>query len=188
MRAMKGEVVSGERYILKTAGNEERMIIDSASPLYTPDGNISGSVVVWTDITEREKLMIEVERERDKLRTLIESISDEVWFCDVEGNLVLANKAVAQNLGLERVEDLFGQVREVPSKIEVYDAQGQPLSENEAPLLRSLRGETLIGLEEFVRNVKTGELRFGRDFGSGSRCTGYYRTQAGPGCPTARPR
>jgi PAS domain S-box-containing protein len=160
MRAMKGEVVSGERYILNTAGQEGRIIIDSAAPLYTPDGELSGSVVVWTDITKREKLMIEVERERDKLQTLIESISDEVWFCDAEGNLMLANRAVAQNLGLERVEDLFGSIGNVLSKIEVYDAQGQPLSENDAPLLRSLRGETLVGLEEFVRNVQTGELRY----------------------------
>jgi len=160
LRAMKGGGVKNERYILNTADNEDCAVSVSASPLFTPDGKISGSVVVWTDITEREKLMMAVERERDKLRTLIESISDEVWFCDAAGNLVLANKAVAQNLGLERVEDLFGSVGNVLSKIEVYDAQRKPLSENDAPLLRSLRGETLVGLEEFVRNIQTGELRY----------------------------
>ena len=160
VRAMNGETVPGARYILCTSVNDERIIIDSASPLYTQDGKSFGAVVVWTDITEREMLTIEAERERDKLSTLIENITDEVWFCDAEGNLVLANKAVAQNLGLERVDELFGHVEGVLSKVEVYDPQGQPLAKEDAPLLRSLRGETIVGLEEFVRNNRTGELRY----------------------------
>ncbi len=160
IRALHGEAVPGARYVLNTSKGEERIIIDSASPLYSLDGKLFGAVVVWTDITQREKLIIEIERERDKLLTLIESISDEVWFCDADGNLVLANKAVAQNLGLENVEELLGAVKDVLSKVEVYDSQGQPLEEKDPPLLRSLNGEIIVGLEEFVRNNRTGELRY----------------------------
>jgi PAS domain S-box-containing protein len=59
--------------------------------------------LAYLDITERKeieeeryRLQIQIEEERNKLKTLIESIPDEVWFCDAKGNYNLLNEVAVR--------------------------------------------------------------------------------------------
>ena len=43
------------------------------------------------DVTERKKLEEAVQQERDRLSSLLNSITDEVWFADTNKKFTLAN-------------------------------------------------------------------------------------------------
>ena len=63
VKALKGEKINGEELCIRNEfKNHDVYALTSASPIYRPDGSIYGSVVIFTDITER-KLYV------DQLRT-----------------------------------------------------------------------------------------------------------------------
>jgi PAS domain-containing protein len=96
-----------------------------------------------------------VERERDTLSALVESVTDEIWFADADGNVTLVNPAVWQEFG-----SLGGEpIAAIAARFEVYRADGTPRPPAEAPPLRALHGETIKDEEEIVRTPATGELR-----------------------------
>src|SRR5215208_4926581 len=112
-----------------------------------------------THLEERSVQNNVLEAERDRLRALVESMTDEVWYCDLNGNVTMMNDRIVQNLGLESVEDLNLPIHEiVSSKLEIYRLDGTLRPEAEAPQIRSLKGETVHG-QEMIRHLKTGELR-----------------------------
>lgn len=106
-----------------------------------------------------EALLKPVANERDKLRTLVDSIASEVWFLDADRNVVLLNPAVTRGLGFESEGDR--PLNEVLGSLEILDPDGTPRPQEETPLYRSLRGEVVSG-EETVRHLTTGELRYRR--------------------------
>ncbi|ADE15004.1 PAS sensor protein [Nitrosococcus halophilus Nc 4] len=146
--------------------DEDRWYIQRILPYQTEEHHIGGVVVTFIDITqrkqienERQRLLVKIERERDKLRTLIDGISDEVWFCDAQGHLSLANRAAATAFGVERTEALYQPLSAWLSRLEIYTPEGQPRTLEEAPLWRSLQGETLTHVEEIIRHPQTRQLR-----------------------------
>ncbi|EMG36107.1 PAS domain S-box [Desulfocurvibacter africanus PCS] len=115
-----------------------------------------------------EQLRMELEAERARaealacdrnlLTALIESLSDEIWFCDAEANLKLLNKAARIGLGLDS-GDLFRPLDNVNTQLEILRPDGTPRSLDEAPLRLALRGQP-VQREEQIRHLKTGELRW----------------------------
>ena len=104
---------------------------------------------------ERRGLMAVVQRERDTLSALIASITDEIWFADMDGHITLVNPAVWKEFG-----DVDGElVEDIADGVEVYRADGTPRPPEEAPPLRALRGEIIEDEEEIVRMPAAGELR-----------------------------
>lgn len=106
---------------------------------------------------ERERLLIAVRGEKDRLTALVNSIQDEVWFADAEKKVTLVNPAVWQEFssGLGDEKD----VEKIAAAFEVYRPDGTPRPVEEAPPLRALRGELVSGQEEIVRTPATGQLR-----------------------------
>lgn len=115
---------------------------------------------------ERLKVELEAERaraadlarDRNLLTALIESLGDEIWFCDAEANLKLLNKAARTGLGLE-TGDLSRPLDDVNTQFEILRPDGTPRSLDEAPLRLALKGQLVQG-EEQIRHLKTGELRW----------------------------
>lgn len=101
----------------------------------------------------------ELDREKDKLKSLVDSIADEVWFFDAESDLLHLNPAALAALGLENAVSCT--LRSVLNGIELREPDGAQRSPDKAPLLRSLRGETVVG-EEILCDKKTGEKRYRR--------------------------
>ncbi len=159
----QGEEWRGElRYRRKEAG--EFWVRVSISPVKDPTGGISHFSCVAEEITERKQaeivqkqLLTELEKERDKLRLLIENPSHEIWVCDAEANVTLANVVAAKNLGFERVEQLLKPLPNLLSKLEIYTPDGQKRPLEDTPLLRSLQGEKLRDVEEVIIHPHNGQ-------------------------------
>lgn len=109
-----------------------------------------------TAAPDHQRLDSGTARELDVLRAILNSMTDEVWVCDADSNIVLTNEA-ASGLGLEEAQEELRSIREVASALEIYDSDGRSRAVENAPLLRSLRGETLRDHEEVVVNPQTGE-------------------------------
>ncbi len=110
------------------------------------------------DITERKKAEDTVKEERDRLNSLINSISDEVWFSNTEGKFTLTNPSAIKEFVLDPNEKI--EARKLAASLEVFRADGSPRPVDEAPTSRALKGEVIRDLEEIIRTPGTGELRY----------------------------
>ena len=160
-KAVLEDLVSREKEVMSKDGSCYSMRI---LPYRTTENVIDGVVITFQDFSERKqaeegrkRLLTAVEQERDKLRTLIDSIADEIWFCDAEGNLALANKAALSGLGFESIKEVVQPMVEWLPKLQIFTPDGRSRAEEAAPLLRSLRGEAQKEVEEIVRHPRTGE-------------------------------
>jgi PAS domain S-box-containing protein len=122
--------------------------------------NIYGSDITEVKKVEEklEELMTSIQQERDKLSTLLNSIPDEVWFADTQGNFTLANPSALHEFSLDSIESLH--VKEFAAGLEVHRPDGNLRPAEEAPPLRALKGETVKNQEEVIRTPASGGLRY----------------------------
>lgn len=119
---------------------------------------------VGQDVTEQKRveeenrsLLKAVEAERDRLSTLINSISDEVWFADTDKKFVLMNPSASREFCLVRGKV---DIEKLAASLEVYRPDGSPRPIEETPPLLALKGEVVRNHEEIIRTPATGELRY----------------------------
>lgn len=119
---------------------------------------------VVADITERrnaeerlQNLHTEIQRERDRLSSLVSSISDEVWYADTQKNFMLANPAALAEFGLGTSKI---DIEKFAASLEVCRPDGSPRPVEEAPPLRALKGEKVTNQEEMIRTPVKGEIRY----------------------------
>jgi len=96
-RALMGEKVLNQLFIITRLDGQERILETSSSPMCIGE-QITGSVTVWHDITERkqaEKALIE---SKQKIQSIIDNTSAIVYAFDLEERFVLANSTVAKLL------------------------------------------------------------------------------------------
>ncbi|HML23168.1 MAG TPA: PAS domain-containing protein [Aggregatilinea sp.] len=157
---LEGKTITSEMMDLVLDNGTRRTLLVSAAPIYDQNGAIIGGISVGTDITERrreaverERLLAQIAHERDRLHTLIDSITDEIWFCDSEGNIELVNVAVRRQFGLsDEPESSLGKLTSFIAPLDISYADGHPRPPEESPLLRSLAGETIRDQVEIVRS------------------------------------
>jgi len=137
----------------------------TALPYRTLDDRIEGVVVTYGDITENKRaeeeirtLLTDVQQEKTKLSSLINSISDEVWFADTQGRFTIANPSALREFGIS--SDNIVEVEKLAKNMEVFRPDGSPRPVEEAPPLRGLAGEMIRNQEEIVRTPATGDLRY----------------------------
>ncbi len=132
--------------------------------LLREDGRPSAMWAIVRDVTERKQseaatrsLHDQVQRERDLLSALLESMGEEVWFADGKGRFVLANPSALVQFGLSAADGV--EVEKMARSLEVLRPDGTSRPVEEAPPLRALRGEVVVNQEELVRTPATGEFR-----------------------------
>lgn len=101
-RAYHGEIVRAERFYWTSGDGRSIPIECSAGPIRTPDGKISGAVLLWQDITERKR----VEDHLANHAMLLEKIHDAVIFTDREGRVTGWNSAAEQLYGIPQEQAL----------------------------------------------------------------------------------
>ncbi|MEJ2706939.1 MAG: PAS domain S-box protein [Anaerolineales bacterium] len=160
---LNGETVHSIEATLTTDRNPDSPLENqvhlllNAAPLVDAEQEIWGGVIILTNITRHKEIERSVQAERDRLRTLIESINDEVWFCDQDGKVVLINKAVLKNLGLDPREISDKPLETIVSEVlEIFNPDGERRLTEVTPLLRSLTGEVVRG-QEIIPIPRDGE-------------------------------
>lgn len=111
------------------------------------------------DITESKLTFQALHEERDRLRVLLNSMSDEVWLADTRQEITFANPSALQSFNL-RSADSHINVRDLVASLEVFRPDGTPRPTSESPVFRALRGEQVSKEEEVVRMPVSGELRY----------------------------
>ena len=79
------------------------------SPVYDADGNVIGIQGIFWDVTDRHLVEEAFEQERFLLTSLLDSIPDNIFFKDRDGNYLRVNKAMATRLGLASPEEAVGR-------------------------------------------------------------------------------
>ncbi len=160
----RGETVHLENQLFRISRHgymEDAYFTLSYSPIGTESGTIAGTLVTPMEMTqaaqETLRLLDAVREEKDRLASLIGSMSDEVWFADVEKRFTLANPSARREFGIDSARDV--EVEKFALGLEVYHPDGTPRNVEEAPPLRALCGEIVINQEEIVKTPATKELR-----------------------------
>jgi PAS domain S-box-containing protein len=173
------------RYIRKDG--ETIWIKTTPTVLHLPSSHEPlGFVLLVEDITERrraeveQKRLLEFERaagdaERqqkeettalvDQLRAIFEAMTDGVIFCDVEGKILLINATGYRLLELGSEIDITGEHHQILLPlVKAYDEHRRPLSTEQLPINRILRGEVLSSEQVegvFVRLLSGREMHLG---------------------------
>jgi len=157
--------------IRRPSDNQVRWIASRGRLLCQEDIRLRRLIGIAADITERKEAEerirrlnedlarrnAELDAERKRWKRVVEGIADEVWVCDAQGRMSLVNLPAVTHMGLEEFEDRSPE--EAHEQTEILTPDGQPRPLERAPLLRSLRGETVRG-EEIMRHRVTGRTRW----------------------------
>ena len=104
-----------------------------------------------------QQALAEVRAEKEWYSLVLSSITEEVYYTDLDKRYTYANSAVLREFGHELIEGV--PVESIVSHLEVLRPDGTPRPMEEAPPLRALGGEVIHNEEQIVRNPRTGELR-----------------------------
>ncbi len=165
-------------------------ILGSVVQFFNDDGQVMGYVAVNHDITARTHIQRVLGEERNLLRTLIDSVPEQIYVKDLQHRFILSNMTAARSLGLQSPDEMIGKSDEdlYPSGFadqfkEVEDVimqTGQPLIDHEEPVdlmngastwhlstkvpLYNLKGEIsgLVGITRDISHIKMREDQLSR--------------------------
>jgi PAS domain S-box-containing protein len=143
-RALRGEPVKGVRFTFTNASGKAMIVLASASPFFST-GILAGVVAVWSDVTEREQLMEQLEWERARLSTIISNAPVAIAVADSQGRIIMLNQMAEKFYGQPISEGLDLESQGIPGFCYIDGTLYEP---RDLPLVRSaLDGETLINQE-----------------------------------------
>jgi PAS domain S-box-containing protein len=154
-----------ERRVLETGepliDREERLVwpdggiswVSSTKvPLRTRSGRILGTLGVSRDITRHKGVEEALQRERDRLRTLIDNLPDVIFIKDSEYRLVTVNRAFIRQFGAPSEADVLGKTDFDFCPVDLAQSYR---SDDERVILR---GETLVNREEEILSPELGRI------------------------------
>ena len=75
------------------------------------DGQLKGALVIYIDITERKQAEENVKNAKDELEMLLDSVPAIIFYKDIEGRIIRANKTLANSLKIS-IKDIVGRTTE----------------------------------------------------------------------------
>jgi PAS domain S-box-containing protein len=78
-------------------------------PLRDSAGEVIGTFGISRNITDRKRVEADLERERDRLRTIINNVPDVIFVKDRYGRFVNGNEALRNALNVESLEEIIGK-------------------------------------------------------------------------------
>ncbi|GAB4437736.1 MAG: hypothetical protein OHK0015_30690 [Chloroflexi bacterium OHK40] len=139
----------------------ERLIDDSGAPMRGPDGRLRGVVLVFRDVTERERAAAALQASRDQLEAILHGVADGITAQQPGGQLIYANDAAARVAGFATVEELLAAPPGVfLERFELFDEAGRPFPIERLPGRRVLGGESTAEALIRFRERATGSERW----------------------------
>ncbi len=108
---------------------------------------------------EKNRVLNDLQKEKDRLQALVNGINDEIWFADTQKRFTLANPSALHEFALNSHADTI-DIQKFAESLEVYRPDGSTRPVEEAPPLRALAGEVVKNQEEMIRTPATGEIRY----------------------------
>ena len=104
-----GKPIIDREEISKNSKGEDVYLSTTKALLTDKQGNAIGVFGITRDITKRKKLKKALSRERSLVYDLINGIPDHIYIKDKQSRFLLAGKSVAEQFGVENVDDLIGK-------------------------------------------------------------------------------
>lgn len=157
-RVLSGEVVSEqntEDVQMHTLDGRDLWVNTSGAPIYGPDSQITGVVLISRDVTARRALERRVAEQASELEAIFEAQTDVVVVYDQQGRFIRGNRAwedfVHQSAEWRRLSTqpafaalpLADQMAWLGQQIQ--DEHGHLIAVDDRPTARALRGETVSG-------------------------------------------
>ncbi|MDP8925280.1 MAG: PAS domain S-box protein [Chloroflexota bacterium] len=118
-------------------------------------------VAALRDITDRKRAERELRESRDQLDIILRGVTDRITVQGPDLRLIYANDAAARPLGYATGEDLVKAPHaELQRRFQILDEAGRPLSIEQSPNRRALKGEAAATEPIRYRNLLTGEERW----------------------------
>ncbi|MGD0952680.1 MAG: PAS domain S-box protein, partial [Methanotrichaceae archaeon] len=94
--------------ILIRKDGTEVAIDDSGAPIKDRNGNATGVVLVFRDITERRRMVAALRESEENYRTIVETANEGIWVVDPETKTTYVNRRMAEMLGYSP-EEMIGK-------------------------------------------------------------------------------
>lgn len=149
-----------------TKQGEIRWLRDRCYPIIDPKtGELQRFYGVSQDITEWKRAEQAAQRHTDEFRTVLDAMTEAVLLYRVDGTIQQANKAFLQLAEIDEQLPPYYQVLTPDERrqyLHLYSVDGQPLSLEQLPVSRILRGEKLEGTREteHILERKSGDRRW----------------------------
>ncbi len=156
VRALCGESVIDERYYGYDENDNRLVYVISSTPLYRED-EIIGTVTVWRDETDLERLTEQLISEQSALETIIRSAPEGIVVVDRECRITMVNPAAVRLYGRDVP---YGRPLVDQADLNLLYPDGTPYDPKDLPLTRSVfNGEDLID-QEIALLLPNGEWRY----------------------------
>lgn len=128
--------------ILKAKNDSSFIISNSGSPIFDINGDISGTVLVFSDITEKYKTTKLIRESEEKYRNLVEQASDAILICSFDGTIHEFNKACYTILGYTEKEF---------SKLKITDILTGEIIEDQENYAKAREGKIVTTYRKLMR-------------------------------------
>ncbi|MBN2168333.1 MAG: PAS domain S-box protein [Actinobacteria bacterium] len=144
IRSLSGETVTIDN--MEILFGEKKVPVEvSSAPVRSETGEITYSVTVFTDITDRREAERSLKEAEEKYRSIFENAVDGIFQSTPEGRFITVNEAMARLWGYDSPEEMIESIDDVAKRYidpamrykfkEMVEEQGT-LLEFEAPVLR----------------------------------------------------
>ena len=122
--------------------------ITSLNPVEDESGNVYRLIGTSLNISDRKTAELELDRDKNFVRTLLDNLSDGIVFCDRDGVITLFNSATRRFHGLPQQAIPPEQWAEY---YDLYLPDGETkMSKQDIPLFRALKGESVRDIEMMI--------------------------------------
>ena len=118
-------------------GNEVFVEV-TAAPVFNDDGEVTHIIESCRNVTERKRVEVALEQDRNLLRALIDNLPDCIYVKDSQSRFLAANSAAARLMGVTNPDDLLGKTDAdfyPPEQAAEYRADEEKLFQSGQPLM-----------------------------------------------------
>lgn len=157
-QAFEGHEVNDREFVVLLEDGSRRFTLTSVIPITGPEDDVCGAVCASIDITERKSVEIDLALSEGRFRTAMNALFEGVMVVDSEGRIQTCNPCGAKLLQLE-VSDIVGTSL-YAHPWDVTDWDGNPVSVNEFPVIRSLRKGEVVKDAVLSVPLRSGDRRW----------------------------